>query len=78
MTLEILTLLIVAIIVYPKGLIPLGKFFKIFIQGLGKLIDGGISLLVKIVTEILKLLGVLLTKVFELIASFFKWLISLF
>jgi len=78
MTIHILTLLIVAVIVYPKALVPIGDLIKLLFKGLGKLISGIISLVVKLLEELLKLLGVLLAKIFEFLSTFIKWLVSLF
>ena len=78
MILEIITLLTVAIIVYPKSLIPIGDFFKLIFKGFGKLIVEIITLTIKILTELLRFLGILIEKIFALLTSFFKWLINLF
>jgi len=78
MTIHILTLLIVAVIVYSKALVPVGGLVKLLFKGVGKLISGIISLVVKLLEELLKLMGVLIAKIFEFLATFIKWLVSLF
>jgi len=78
MTIHILTLLIVAVIVYPKALVPVGDLVKLLFKGLVKLISGIISLVVRLLEELLKLLGVILTKIFEFLSTFTRWLVSLF
>ena len=75
---QIFTIIVVAIIVYPKSLVSFGNLAKFLFKGLGKLLGGFISLVLKIIEELLKLLAVIVSKIFEFLATFFRWLVNLF
>jgi len=75
---QVFSIILVAIIVYPKVLNSFGVLFKILFQGLGNLLEGFFVVVLQILEEFLKLLGVIIQQIFQLLSSFFKWLINLF
>ena len=79
---ELLTLILIIVIIFPRIFAGKGKGFWSFLQSFFKGLVKFLELLFKAVFEILKGLvkisGVLITKMFELLSALIRWIYNLF
>ena len=70
MLIHILTLLTVVVIIGGNKILPpLKTLIEALFKGLGKLIAGFVTIAIQVISEALRLLGLLITKVFETIVT---------
>ncbi len=79
---EILTLILIIVIIFPRIFSEKGKgfghFFSTIIKGVFKMLGFIVRVAIKILEELFKLIALLISQGFRLLVSIFSWLKSLF
>jgi len=79
---ELLTLILIIVIIFPRLFAGKGKgfwsFLQSFFKGLAKILELFFSALFEILKGLIKISGVVITKLIELLSALIRWIYNLF